>query len=251
MTTPTKSVEGNDYNELKSVDIITDQDVLSTKTVSEVLSEKKKKKKADAISKKFGNDEEENENKANIVEDKSSEKIAAEDLPEKRRHKFGEGCSLFPIHTWLYFIYIVLIVVLAVFGTLLLICGSWANTGYFAFHAIINWPWPKVEVESQDFHAMALEFLQLSCWICGFFFWLFAIYLVYVVYVYHLILWPTKPWDRQVWNAVRVAADQVLVRSMVRDETVDKQFNRMNQKQQEETKKYKRILMEPTKTTDV
>ena len=88
MATPTKSVKGNDYNELKSVDITTDQDVLSTKTASEVLSDKKKK--ADSISKKSAQDEKENENKDYIVQDMSSEKITAEDLPEKRKHNVGE-----------------------------------------------------------------------------------------------------------------------------------------------------------------
>ena len=130
----------------------------------------------------------EGKSKVNIAKNLCNEKIAAENLPEKNSHKIGEGCSLFSIQTWLYFLYIFLSIVLAVFGTLL---------------TIINWPWPKVEVEDQDYHAMALEFLQITCWICGFLFWLFALFLVYVVYVYH---------------------------------------KRMNQKQQKEMKQFKRIL---------
>ena len=153
----------------------------------------------------------------------------------------GEGCSLFP--------YIILSIVFAVFKTLLFLCGSWTNTGKFSFESIINVPFPKVEVE--DYHAMALEFLQLICWISGFFFWLFALYLVYVVYVYHNLLWVSRPWDRQTWNLVRVAADQVLVQGKVWEETVQDQFNRMNQKQQDKMKKYKRTLMEPAKKSDV
>ena len=157
-----------------------------------------------------------------------------EDLPEKRSHTIGEGFSLFPIHTWLFFIYIITAIILAVFGTLLLINGNFANTGYFAFQAIINNTWPKLQVEDEDHHAMALELLQLTCWICGFFFWLFALYLVYVIYVYNSLLWSARPWDRQVWNGVRVAANQVMVQGKVRDETEDKQLNRMNRKQQDE-----------------
>ena len=255
MASPDKSVKDNNYTELKSVSSNNEQNAHSNKTASEVISIKKE---ADVISKKneggevVANKSEVSEKgKADIVEDKTEEKIEAKDLPENRRHKIADGCSLFPVHTWLYFIYIFLSIVLAVFGTLLLICGSWANTGYFSFHAILNYPWPKVEVENQDFHAMALEFLQLSCWICGFFFWLLAIYLAYVVYIYHFLLWSVKPWDRKDWNGVRVAADQVLGKSKVRDETMDEQFNRMNQKQQEEMKKYKMILMEPTKYSEV
>ena len=185
--------------------------------------------------------------KKTLTTDKIEDNDAVEDLPEKRKHTVGEGCSLFPIHTWLFFLYIILAIILAIFGTLLIINGNWANTGYFSFHAIINWPWPKVEVEDQDYHAMALELLQLTCWICGFFFWLFALYLVYVVYVYYNLLWVARPWDSQVWNGVRVAANEVLVQGKMRDESQGKQFNRMNKKQQNEMKKYKRSLVEPTK----
>ena len=83
-------------------------------------------------------------------------KTALEDLPEKRSHTIGEGFNLFPIHTWLFFIYIITAIILAVFGTLLLINGNFANTGYFTFQAIINNPWPKMQVEDENHHAMAL-----------------------------------------------------------------------------------------------
>ena len=104
----------------------------------------------------------------------------------------------------------------AVFGTLILTCGSWVNIGSSSFHSIIN----------QDFNVPAALLV---------FIWLFATYLVYVVYVDNFLLWSTKPWDRQVWNAVSFPADQV------RDETI-------YQKQQEveEIKKYKWILIDPT-----
>ena len=50
-----------------------------------------------------------------------------------------------------------------------------------------------------------------------------------------------------------MAADQVLVQGKVREETVQDQFDRfrLNQKQQDEMKKYKRTLMEPAKKSDV
>ena len=44
-------------------------------------------------------------------------------LPVKKRHPLDTGCPLFPIHTWLYFLYIVLAIILPVFGTLLIICA--------------------------------------------------------------------------------------------------------------------------------
>ena len=54
-------------------------------------------------------------------------------------------------------------------------------------------------------------------------------------------------WDRQVWNGMRVTANEVLVQGKVRDETQGDQFNRLNKKQQQEMKKFKRILIGPTK----
>jgi hypothetical protein len=238
-----KPTKGEENMELQAVTSNEKKDKLSNKTASGVMSMKSEGISKASIATSYGTKGMEKQAESEGVE----EKVADEDLPEKRSHKIGEGCSLFPIHTWLFFLYIILAIVLAVFGTLLIINGNWANTGYFSFHAIINWPWPKVEVEDQDYHAMALEFLQLTCWICGFFFWLFAIYLVYVVYVYYNLLWVAMPWDRQVRNGVRVAANQVLVQGKVRDETQGDQFNRMKKNQQQEMKKYKRNLIDPTK----
>ena len=70
-----------------------------------------------------------------------TQKIASEDLPEKRSHKIGEGCSLFPIHTWFYFLYIILSILLAWSGLLV------QHRLLISFHTIMNLPRPKVEVE--------------------------------------------------------------------------------------------------------
>ena len=48
-----------------------------------------------------------------------------------------------------------------------------------------------------------------------------------------------------------VDTDQVLVQGKVREETVQDHFDRMNQKQQEEMKKYKRTLTELAKKLGV
>merc|ERR1712215_55329 len=168
---------------------------------------------------------------------------------DKERHTISEGFKLFPIHTWLYFIYIILIFVLALFGTLLSICGSWANTGVFTLNTVINSPWPNLEVEDLDDHFVALELLQMTCWISGFFFWFFALYLVYVVYIFYGLLLSKRPWDRQTWHRVRLDANQVLELSKVREETIKEQFGRMNEKQQQEMEKFKRNVVDPTKVT--
>ena len=52
---------------------------------------------------------------------------------EEPSHKMAKGCSL-PIHTWPYFLYNILMFVLA--GT------TWL-TSYFNFHAIVNWLWSR------------------------------------------------------------------------------------------------------------
>ena len=46
-------------------------------------------------------------------------------LPEKTKHPVGTSCKLFPLHAWLYFLYIALAILLPIFGTLLIICGNW------------------------------------------------------------------------------------------------------------------------------
>ena len=82
-------------------------------------------------------------------------------LGEKEKHKFNTGCSLFPIHMWLYFLYIALAVILPIFGTLLIICGNYSNTGYFSLFAILNYPFPGLKVEDPNYTASSLEVLQV------------------------------------------------------------------------------------------
>jgi len=66
----------------------------------------------------------------------------------------GLSCKLFPLHTWLNFLYIV--------GTLLIICGNWSNTGYFSLFAILNYSWSKLNLEDPNFPSISLELLQVS-----------------------------------------------------------------------------------------
>ena len=68
----------------------------------------------------------------------------------------GQICKLFLLHTWLYFLYIVLLILLRIF------CGNWSNTGYFSLFAILNYPWPKLKLEDPNYTAISLELLQVS-----------------------------------------------------------------------------------------
>ena len=170
----------------------------------------------------------------------ASEKMEEEEdfddnnLPEKTRHPLGTSCKLFPLHNWvgpcLYFLYIVLAILLPNFGTLLIICGNWSDTGYFSLFTILNYSWPKHKQEDPNYTAISLLLLpgefghqvdilskrqdhpQLACWISDFLFWFFALY---AIIVYHKLLWyflfilfliitkvlsrVRRPWDRQAW----------------------------------------------------
>ena len=82
-------------------------------------------------------------------------------LPEKTNHPLGTSCKLFPLHAWLYFLYIVLAILLPIFGTLLIVCGNYTNTGYFSLFAILNYPFPGLKVEDPNYTASSLEVLQV------------------------------------------------------------------------------------------
>ena len=83
-------------------------------------------------------------------------------LPEKTKHPVGTSCKLFPLHAWLYILYIVLAILLPIFGTLLILCGNYTNTGYFSLFAILNYPWPKLKLEDPNATATSLELLQVG-----------------------------------------------------------------------------------------
>ena len=95
---------------------------------------------------------------------KEEEKIKEDDskLPEKTRHPLDTSLKLFPLHTWLYILYIVLAILLPIFGTLLILCGNYTNTGYFSLFAILNYPWPKLKLEDPNATATSLELLQVG-----------------------------------------------------------------------------------------
>ena len=105
---------------------------------------------------------EKKESDLNDPEKKKEGDFDDSNLPEKTRHPLGTSCKLFPLHAWLYFLYIVLAILLPIFGTLLIICGNWSNTGYFSLFAILNYPWPKLKLEDPNYTATSLELLQVS-----------------------------------------------------------------------------------------
>ena len=63
-------------------------------------------------------------------------------MSEKNRFNIVEGFKMFPQHTILYFLYTILILLLAGFGTLLIMMAVWVKDEYVLFDAITNWPLP-------------------------------------------------------------------------------------------------------------
>ena len=88
-------------------------------------------------------------------------------LPFKRVHTCDDGCKFFSNHQILFILYCVFDLYLIVCGPMLLVCGNWANTGYFSLWTLTSNVWPDVRVENEDRTAAYLELLQLSCWIIG------------------------------------------------------------------------------------
>ena len=107
----------------------------------------------------------ENEMMKDKVYDDEDEDYDDSNLPEKTRHPFDTSLKLFPLHAWLYILYIVLAILLPIFGTLLIVCGNYTNTGYFSLFAILNYPWPKLKLEDPNYTAPSLELLQVSLFI--------------------------------------------------------------------------------------
>ena len=105
---------------------------------------------------------EKKESDVNALDEKKGGDFGGSNLPEKTRHPLATSCKLFPLHAWLYFLYIILAILLPIFGTLLIICGNWSNTGYFSLFAILNYPWPKLKLEDPNYTATSLELLQVS-----------------------------------------------------------------------------------------
>ena len=88
-------------------------------------------------------------------------------LKFKRSHSCQDGSSFFPIHKWMFCLLCLLDAYLVVFGALLLLCGMYANTGYFSLLAITNKVYPNINLIDENRTFSRLDFLTLSCWISG------------------------------------------------------------------------------------
>ena len=153
------------------------------------------------------------------------------EILQKERHSCKDGPKCFPNHYWVYIIHNVMIFLLIAMGIFVIICGNYANTGYFAIFAITNNPWPAVKIDAFDETTAAVEMLQLTCWISGFFVLFFSVVLMYMVIINHRLMFSKQPYNRSTWNKIQKDADRCLVEAGVRDEEVEEQANRLTLKQ--------------------
>ena len=131
-----------------------------------------------------------------------------------------------------------MIFLLIAMGIFLIICGNYANTGYFAIFAITNNPWPAVIIDAFDETTAAVEMLQLTCWISGFFCLFFSVVLMYIVIVNHRLMFSQQPYNRSMWNKIQMDTNRCLVEAGVRDEEVEEQASRLTLKQKNDMMKY-------------
>lgn len=90
-----------------------------------------------------------------------------EKLKVKEAHSCSDGHSFFPKFKAIFGILIFSCICLFLIGIFLIIGGNWANSGYFAFFAITDRPWPNKTVKDRDAVLSTLKFLQASLWFSG------------------------------------------------------------------------------------
>jgi len=159
-------------------------------------------------------------------------------LPIKKTHTYTDGWNFFRTYHLIYTFHIIAAVIALVFGCLLLLCGSYANTGYIAKFALVNVPYPNITLINEDRTVSILQFLQLACWIMGFFLILSSMIVFYTILVFHQLMFFPKPWQKDYWKQVRKEADQILIGGKVRSKTTAEQRAYMNESQQKEMNKY-------------
>ena len=115
-------------------------------------------------------------------------------------------------------------------GVLLLVSGSWLNSGEFGMEAVASQPYPGLTVEEGKEQKMILHSCALIGWILGFLMILNAFYSMWTFIALRSLIFAERPWARESWNQGRLAANQFL--SKVREESVEDQFFRMTESQQ-------------------
>jgi len=199
--------------------------MVDTEPTAEVLSkEPKVTKEAEA---KQG--EQDDKEKGDAEDDMGEIKVG------KRRHLITE-ILLFPMFFTMFGFRAIAGTVNFILGVLLMVAGSWLNSGEFGLEAVASKPFPDIEVEDMKSQQNILHSCALIGWILGFFMILNSLYNVWTFMALGSIIFDKLPWARDRWNQARVAADEYL--SSVREESMVDQFHRMNKSQIESMAKH-------------
>ena len=116
-------------------------------------------------------------------------------------------------------------------GVLLMVSGSWLNSGEFGMEAVSSKPWPNIQVEEEEQQQKILHSCALIGWILGFFMLLNLFFNVWTSAALWTLIFDKLPWARERWNHARVAADEFLRK--VREESLVDQYHRMTKAQME------------------
>ena len=114
-------------------------------------------------------------------------------------------------------------------GVLLMVSGSWLNSGEFGMEAVASRPWPNLDVVELEPQQKILHVSALIGWILGFFMILNFFYNVWTFAALWTLIYAKLPWARERWNQARIAADEFL--SKVREESLVEQYHRMTKAQ--------------------
>ena len=179
-------------------------------------------------------------NESNVADDRNGADDKNGAVTEKYRHSHYDARNYFPLFYLNFWFRIVGGLLAFMLGICLLVAGSWADSGYAAYLIIQATPFPNVEIEDANYHAMTLVLAAYVGWVCGFFLLLGCFYYLWSAFVLYELYFTKNPWNKELWSKVRIAANDFLVTGRVREESLTEQFARMNEDQQADMVQYKR-----------
>ena len=123
---------------------------------------------------------------------------------------------------------LVLGVINCALGSILLICGNWASSAEIGLTMLTEgrtFPADNLEVEDPDYHRTVLKMAMWSGYIFGALFLVSGVYYLWTALVLYKLEFSKFPWTRALWGAVRITANNFLVDSGIRDETIAEQVD--------------------------
>jgi len=143
-------------------------------------------------------------------------------------HSCGDGCSFFPMFLTMFILRLVLGVISCVLGSFLLIVGNWSNSAEIGLTMLTEgrtFPADNLEIEDPEYHRTVLLMAMWSGYIFGALFLVFGVYVLWTALVLYKLEFSKFPWTRALWGAVRITANNFLVDSGIRDESIAEQVD--------------------------